>query len=165
VHYSCNLAFALKVYILLVAAFGIICGIAVWFYPHFSVMGLFRGIAILLLCAMLAVSELLYMGLLDQFSFMRFSPGKGGVCVLVAIIWPDTSSLWIIGVIIFGFTGMLCVIAHFVPALEPAPPVFDLRGGDTDADEARSGYERAVHDETWKNPEDEAGAPGGAPGV
>jgi hypothetical protein len=107
-------ALILKIVTLLVAAFGAICGIVMWFVPVFSLDGFTTGIVIIAFNLVFALAELKPSILVEKFLPFLLSPlGRALYLTFIGLIFAGTYGLWIACWVIFWLLAAIHYLIFF----------------------------------------------------
>jgi hypothetical protein len=105
---------AKQILILLLAAFGFVCGFLKIFLYGFNVGALFSGLLIAAACSLLALAEIHPLGFFQYITFINEDWGKGGLFIVIGALFADTDwAFWISNWGIFWFFGVVFIILHF----------------------------------------------------
>jgi hypothetical protein len=102
----------LKCAALLIALFGVICGIVIWFVPQFSLEGLTTGLVVILLNGLIFLAELRPAVLIEtSVPFLRTAFGRSVHLVIIGLLFAGTDGLAIACWVIFWvFAGVYLLI-------------------------------------------------------
>jgi hypothetical protein len=136
-----DLAFAFKVISLVVALYGIICGIVMWFLPIFTLSGFTTGIALIVLNALIGLAELRPDILIKKyFVFLGDSLGRGLYLILIGLFFAGPGGLWIATWVIFWLLGTVYVVLYFTKAdVGPNQGFKEVSGGEPLSTQGRTG--------------------------